>query len=413
MKKIFVLISMIICLLYFPCNVNAEYEADKEWSTIKRGDAIYFDTTGLDWDDVYIHIWQDGGAEYTFWNNDNKMTKVTDNIYVFVAPDDIDEIYNMIIFKNGINGSGTNQTISLGYIERKFAYKITGTSSGKQIGYWYLYDKDDINSHLENIKKYQEDKDYYTDESYGNLDDLITEAINEYNSEIILETKVSGFSGIPDKYYINIDFTFDKIDTIISNLKVNIDILKDIIDEEKNNINDYQDKYTPESLKEFTDELSLVNDKLINDSDGITISYIKQNIQKIDELKDNFVKQADKTELNKILDEISILDKDNYTEKSYEKLVEIVANALVISNDKNATQIDVDEYVEKLKEGIANLKVKDTSNNLVDNTIDISSNEDVNVPKTWDDTVTIFVILLSAIITLLGILIIRKKLNSK
>ena len=116
---------------------------------------------------------------------------------------------------------------------------------------------------------------------------------------------------------------------------------------------------------------------------------------------------------HKILDEISILDKDNYTEKSYEKLVEIVANALVISNDKNATQIDVDEYVEKLKEGIANLKVKDTSNNLVDNTIDISSNEDVNVPKTWDDTVTIFVILLSAIITLLGILIIRKKLNSK
>ena len=55
MKKIILSLIMIFVAL-FTINVKAEYVADKSHSILKRGDIIYFDTTGLDWQHVFIQI---------------------------------------------------------------------------------------------------------------------------------------------------------------------------------------------------------------------------------------------------------------------------------------------------------------------------------------------------------------------
>lgn len=390
MKRFFILISMVMCLLYIPSSVSAGYEADKEWSVIKHGDVIYLDTTGLDWDEVYIHIWQDGGAVYKDWSNDDEMTKVDDNIYMFVLPDSADEIYNMIIFKNGMNGTGLNQTISLGYIEGKFAYKITDISNGKRFGYWYLYDKSDLESRLEDILKYQNDKDYYTTSSYGNLDDLIQDVKDILEEEIKLEST----GGNPEMYYIQVDYTFGQIDDIIDSLVVDTTLLEEKITLEESNMSDYEGIYTPSSLEEL--KSAIEDGKNVLSGTNITVEDIKNSIKKIDDSKENLVKQADKTELNKLIDEISKLNKDDYTTKSYDNLATILEDALIISNDKNATQTDVDNYVEKLKAGIGNLELK----------------EEISVPKTLDNIVVVISVLAGAIVVL-GILVLMKRKMNK
>ena len=158
MKRIINLL-IVVLLLSFISNVNATYTPDKQHSVLKKGEVIYFDATGLDWQHVYIHIWEKDGDVYKDWASNDEMTKVegTDNIYAFMLPDSIDEKYNMIIFHNEYGGSA-NQTISLGHLAEGYAYIVDGYSDGKRIGYWHLYDKSDYVTRLNTLKQYQVNK---------------------------------------------------------------------------------------------------------------------------------------------------------------------------------------------------------------------------------------------------------------
>ena len=125
----------------------------------------------------------------------------------------------MLIFNNGI-GNNENQTIDLGFIENGFVYKINDFQDGKRIGYWYLYDKASIVEHLNSSKQYQQNKAKYTEASYKNLDDLITQAATELENEIILYAYKDDQGNDRNLYYITIATTLKAIDNIINNLEV-------------------------------------------------------------------------------------------------------------------------------------------------------------------------------------------------
>lgn len=391
MKKIFIFIMFIFTFIYIS-NVEATYVADKTHSVFKKGEIIYFDATGLDWEHVYVHIWEKNGLPYKEWSSNDEMTKVegTNNMYMFTLPNDIDEKYNMIIFHNE-NSGNNNQTIDLGHIEENYAYKVTGLSDEKRIGYWYLYDKSNLQTHLNNLKQYQDDKEYYTAPSYDNLDTLITNIETSLNGEIRLEQDTTDLS----KYYIAVDYTFEEADDIVSSLIVNKDLLSNIITEEEDKYEDYEKVYTKKSLDNLK---GIIDDKKELLTGSITVDDIKNGIDDINEAKNGLINQADKTNLKKIIEEITNLEKDKYTEESYEELENLLKSADEILQDTNQKQDEVDKYVEKLKNAIKELKEKD-------------NNSEVAVPKTLDDIVKIFGILGISIAILVIIVIAIKKMK--
>lgn len=385
---------MLVLMLSFNITVKAEYVIEKSHSIIKRGEVIYFDTTGLDWQHVYIHLWEQDGAEYKDWSSDDEMTKVegTENIYMFTIPDEIDEKYNMVVFHN-IYGGDENQTINLSYVEEKFAYIVTGYSDGKRIGHWYLYDKSTLQNHLNDLKQYQIDKDYYTTSSYSNLDELIDSIELALDGEIRLEKNVSD----PSKYYIVVDYTFSEADDIVETLEVNTDLLSDLIIEEEANYGDYAEEYTKDSLDGYK-ELINTQKEVLNKT-NITVNDIKNSINSINTAKEELVEQADKKELKKQLKEVSDLDKDKYTEESFKELEDLLEGANKILNDTNIEQDEIDEMVKKLK---------DVKDKLVEKE-EINEGENIEVPKTLDSITKTFSILGISILTLFIIISIIKK----
>ena len=228
---ILLIISIIMsCINITPIVIAETYEqyvADKQVTALKPGDEVFFDNSITNWSNVYIYIWDSTNGAYKAWNSADEMTKIGDtNVYKFVVPEDnkfTENQYKNIIFKNGISGDG-NQTIDLGFIESGFCYiansSTTVNGRVKKIGYWYLYDKASIVEHLNSSKQYQQNKAKYTEASYKNLDDLITQAATELENEIILYAYKDDQGNDRNLYYITIATTLKAIDNIINNLEV-------------------------------------------------------------------------------------------------------------------------------------------------------------------------------------------------
>lgn len=246
---VLLILAVIVSLINITPNVIANsyenYIADKTVTALRPGDEVFFDNSGTNWDNVYIYMWDGTKTDgwYKEWNSADAMTKIDGtNIYKFVVPEDTtftENNYENIIFKNGKNGN-ENQTINLGFIESGFSYIVTGKytedyqgsdyAKDRQIGYWYLYDKAPIVEHLNLLKQYQQNKAKYTDESYSNLDDLITQAEIELKNEMKLYAYQDEYGNDKNLYYIKIATTLKAIDDIIDNLKIfegNINIQTD------------------------------------------------------------------------------------------------------------------------------------------------------------------------------------------
>lgn len=409
MKKIFAFIAIILTMLCIS-NVKATYTPDKEHSAIKKGDVIYFDATGLDWNHIYIHIWEKNGATYKAWDSNDELVKVPgeDNIYMFTAPDSFDEYhYNMIIFHNE-NGGDSNKTINLGYIEKNYAYKITGYSGSKRIGNWYLYDKTELQTRLSTLKEYQNNKEYYTSTSFSNLDELIENIETAISSEITLNEDTT----TPGKFYIQVDYTFGEADDIVDALEVNTALLSNLITEEEGKYEDYANNYTKDSIDSLKEVIEA--QKTVLEGTTITIDDIKNGIDSINTAKNNLKNQADKTELLKQLEEINALEKDKYTDESFKNVEDLLDEANELKNNTNATQENVDEMVTKLKAARASLKEK-TIEEAKEETLEEVKEEkkEAEAPKTLDDIVKIFAILGGCVVVLVAIAIIMKKMKKK
>ncbi len=393
MKRLFILFMILFCI----SNVSATYEPDKVHSVLKGGDVIYFDATNLDWHKVFIHIWEKDGAVYKDWAVNDEMTKVTDNIYMFTVPDDIEEKYNMIIFHNEYGGNN-NQTIDLGFIEEKYGYVTTGYYDEKRVGYWYLYDKSDLLEKLNDLKEYQEDKNYYTVVSYSNLDQLISDIEAALDGEINLQEDSSN----PGRFYIQVDYIFADAYDIVDNLEVDTSLLSSLINDVETKYGDYEKVYTKNSLDILKQIINEKNDIL--NSNSISVNDIKNGINDINNAKDGLINQANKTELKKQIDEILVLDKDLYSEESFKAVEYLLDEANNILSDTNKNQDEVDEMVEKLKSARDNLKIKELKEENKENNI-------ADVPKTNDDIMKIFVILGGCTALLVGLILLLKKMK--
>ena len=376
-KKLLVM-AVLVAIINIPTFTKAEYHADKQLQAVKPGDVIYFDSTGLsDWDNVYIYLWKGNSSEYISAWPGIEMTKVagTDNLYSYTVPSDVDsDKYNMLIFNCNKSGN-QNQTIDLGFIEEGFVYKVDSFKVSKRIGYWYLYDKSSIASHFENVKKYQADKQYYTATSYGDLDNLITKAATELQDEIRLEEEKSANGNQTGKYYIQIDFTMDEIDTIVNNLVVNKDILEQKINDIEGKKDEFNSKYTPSSMKNLNSKVDEAKELLSKDS--ISVDEMKKILSDIADSINSLTEKSNKTELEKLLKDVENLDKSNYTDDTVKKLENVYQGSKDVNANDDATQTEVDNSVRSLKEAIEALKKKENDNK-ENNNNDNDNKEDNN-----------------------------------
>ena len=479
MKRLLAFVIVFISVVMCTSVANAEFNDYKHWSKMKPGDVIYFDTTNYNWENVYLYIWEQNTLEnYTSWENSPQMQPVEgkDNLYKFVVTDDMGEKYDMIIFQNGLGGSD-NQTIDIGFIEDGFVYKLKENevdANGCHKGYWYLYDNSDIINHLNNVKSYKDDKEYYTSESYGNLDELIAQAVTESEQEMVLFSRQVDNHDTND-YYMQIELTLSNIDDIIDNLVVDKSKLQDLIDEIENDQNNIENTYTPSTVQALFDEVD--NQKQILNGD-VTVDDIKDGIDALNDAKDALVEKADKTALNELLDEISQLNEDdytpstfsdmnntkagaqdildnqeitqdevdnfvtqlrgkvdalvrradktalnelldeiaqlnenNYTEESFNDMNNTKAGAQEILDNQNITQDEVDDYVDQLREKVDSL-VRKTNSNSTSNK-ESNTNNNVDTPKTLDNIVKIVVIFVVSALLLVGLIVVKKKVSKK
>ena len=296
-SKILSLLTIMFALTIFSYmgNVKAYTSKDMQVRDLKKGDVIYFDNSQTNWDHVYIYIWDDESSNnnwYKPWDDATEMTKVegTENIYEFKVPDDMEENkYENVIFKNG-QKNNENQTIDLGFVESGYAYTIDNdikTNDGKKMGYWYLYEKDTILSYLEDVEAYVKDKEYYTTESYGNLDELILEAATKAGVEIRLESRKDNDGHDNGHYYIEIDDKIKKIDEAIEKLDVDESLLEERIKDIEEQLDKNKDKYTDESLKELESTLENAKKLLEEKGNEITVDQLKEYLENIDEASNN------------------------------------------------------------------------------------------------------------------------------
>lgn len=132
--------------------------------------------------------------------------------------------------------------------------------------------------------------------------------------------------------------------------------------------NQYKDldisQYTPESVTQFTEALNRL--VLIGNNKNATNKDIEKAIEQLQTSVDALVKQADKTELEKVID--SAIQKFNtakYTPESIEKLSMALQKARMVLIDGNAGEKEVDEALQMLNAVLDGLVVKANKDNLI------------------------------------------------
>lgn len=421
-SKISFILIILLTIINIPIFAESEIIANKKWKTLEPGEIIYFDATGLDWDNVKIHIWQKNEGRddeaYKDWGDSDTMDKVegTENIYSFTVPKDmIPNKYNMFLFKCEKEGN-ISKTVDLAFIESGYAFKVDPLykTYDKENGYWYLYEKDTIKSYLDSLKEYTSNKKYYTAESYGALDDLIVTATTMLDGEIRLEgEKINGSD--TGMYYIEIDTTIAEIKEIIQNLKVDPSVLSEVIEVEEEKLYEYRNIYTPDSVKGLTDEID--SSKGILSKPDLTVAELKKSIEDINLAKEKLVKKADKTKLRELLESIKNLDKSVYTEKTLNSLEDEVKYSNYILENDNVDQREVDKTVENLKKTIIALEKKQSTETIGDENINENENKQddtININGTNPQTGDIQIIVcVSVLIVAVGIFVITTIYNKK
>ena len=342
-KMLFVFVAFVT---FFSC-INVAFCAHKDVRSVKTGDVIYFDNKNVNWDNVKIYFFSSiGGTEMVSWNNSVTMTKVSENstIYSYTVPESLNaEAHNCdcIIFQNGIGGD-SNQSIDLGFFETGYAYMLDNNSTGKKIGYWYVYDKSELQELYNSLKDYE--STYYTEDSWNNFKEKLDSANNLLNNEVRVGDDPAG--GYDCAY-----------ETGISDLKVARDNL--IVNKEplKNKIDEIKGLsligYTNESISNLENAIASAEAKY-NDA-NITANDVKNQISNLENAKNNL--KVDIVPLREKIDEAKAIDLTGYTEETANALRDAINNAEEKYADAAITVNDVTNQISILSDAISALKV--------------------------------------------------------
>lgn len=180
-------------------------------------------------------------------------------------------------------------------------------------------------------------------------------------------------------------------------------------------------KYTPQSIELLTTTLQNAREVFINDN--ATKQEVIEAIKKLDEAVESLVKKADKDNLTTIYNKALQLDKDQYTLESLGKVEALLEKAKLIIDDENTRQEEVDKMYEQLRQALDQLELKEDEDNNTGDNIDGDvtlmpspeneppKNETVNATKTGDP-VSLQILISTVMISILGIVILRKRKQS-
>lgn len=177
--------------------------------------------------------------------------------------------------------------------------------------------------------------------------------------------------------------------------------------------------YEAESWQTFASVLAVAKEVLNNEN--ATQEEVNQAAEELRQAQANLKKAeqpaaVDKTELNKALKKAEGLKKSDYTEKSWNALMEVLEQAKAISEQKDASQSDVDTALENLNTAIKGLvKKAGSANTGTNNPINGSSTTGTNRTSSAHTAAKTGVggMIATAGASLLGIFVILKKRNKK
>ncbi len=356
-------------------------------TTIKQGDVVYYDNSITKWDNVKIYLFErkEGISDTNAftWNDDKgQMKKIGDtDIWEYTLPTDItSDKYNHVIFLNGTEGP-QNQTIDLGYLGKGYAYiskeiynkNDDYSKNGKQIGYWYLYDKTGLRNLLDECKKLEEK--YYTSESWATFKTSMEEAEKVLNSEQRIED-----ADDKDGYKCNYFYKLEGLEKVKTELVVDKEILNNKI-KETQNID--KDKYTPDSVNKLNEAVKNAQGKY-NGEDPLTVDGLKDELSKLDEAINNLKPNKDKLK-EKIDEGNGIIDNEDskyYTNDSVNALKDKVKNGNEVYKNDNATLAEVEKATDEIDDTIKGLEL---NKKMLEDLVNMAKNADFD--KYTDETV--------------------------
>ena len=184
---------------------------------LETGDVVYFDDSGAtNWQGVNLYMFSNIGGEPRFAWNGPAMTGIGNQIYEYPVTADLNiEDYkdNHVVFSNT---SATAQTIDLGFIDSNYAYKVELWEDGKGSGYWYVYNKSNLQAAINEMQEYLSKLKCLPASAYADATEAVADATLALSNEVPVETEAPGHPG---------DY-WSQVDTEIKNLQDQLAILK-------------------------------------------------------------------------------------------------------------------------------------------------------------------------------------------
>ena len=340
------LFAFLAFVTFFSC-INVAFCAHKDVRSVKTGDVIYFDNKNVNWDNVKIYFFNSESNAYMVpWDNSVTMTKVSENstIYSYTVPESLNaEAHNCdcIIFHNK-NAGDSNQSVHLGFFETGYAFMADNNSTNKKIGYWYVYDKSELQELYNSVKDYE--STYYTEDSWNNFKEKLDSANNLLNNEVRVGDDPAG------DYDCVYETGISDLKAARDNLIVNKEPLKNKIDEIKGLS---LVGYTNESVSNLENAITVAEAKY-NDA-NITANDVKDQISNLENVKSNL--KVDIAPLREKIDEAKTINLTGYTEETVNALKDAINSAEEKYADVDITVNEVTNQVSSLSDAISALKV--------------------------------------------------------
>ena len=115
-------------------------------------------------------------------------------------------------------------------------------------------------------------------------------------------------------------------------------------------------EFTPNSWKAFKEALEAA--KVVEKDEKATQTDVNEAIAALNAAKDALVKKADKTELNKAIEEAGKLNEADYTTGSWEAFEKVLEAAVAVQKDENVSQASVKAATDGLNEAMKALMKK-------------------------------------------------------
>ena len=205
-------------------------------------------------------------------------------------------------------------------------------------------DTSELESILAHIKTMN--KDEYTNESQGVLN------IGVERAQIILNDK---------------NCTQDEVDTVCYELHQIITNLQTKVEAEKENLRSVVHKAENLNLKEYiqNSQMSLKNvlekAKALLEEKEVTVDEVKEMTSEVIHTVDSMTKLGRTKELEVLIKNVQSLDKELYTQKSYQIVEEKLNNAVKLVSNPNRTQQMVSQTIKNLQDAVNKLEKVDTS----------------------------------------------------